>query len=104
MKNGTRTARWAAAAVALGLAGCAEFNELTGGYPEPGSDEAVAAAAQTRLRSDPMLGRETFSVEVTHGVATVRGSVERNAERVRALQIVEDVDGVVEVKDRIRRR
>ena len=43
-------------------------------------------------------------MDVRGGVATVRGVVDRNEERVRALQIVEDTDGVYDVKDAIRRR
>ena len=102
-----RVMRFAAALAlptAMWLAGCAELGTQWQEEQVPGSDAAVASAAMGRLSSDPMLGRTSFSVEVRHGVATVRGVVDQNAERVRALQIVEDTDGVVDVKDAIRRR
>ena len=89
---------------AMWLAGCAELGSQWQAEQVPGSDAAVAAAAMGRLSGDPMLAKGTFSVEVNHGVATVRGVVDRNEERVRALQIVEDTDGVYDVKDAIRRR
>ena len=82
---------------ALWLAGCAELESQWRAEQVPGSDAAVAAAAMSRLSSDPMLGRSSFSVEVRNGVATVRGVADRNVERVRALQIVEDTDGVYDV-------
>lgn len=104
MTGRAKNTAWAAAALAALLAGCAELETQWQAEQVPGSDAAIASEAMTRLKDDPMLGRSTFSVEVRNGVATVRGSVAQNAERVRALQIVEDVSGVSDVKDMIRRR
>lgn len=102
-----RAKKWLAAVAvpaALWLAGCAELESQWRSEQVPGSDAAVASAAMARLAGDPMLSKGTFSVDVRGGVATVRGVVDRNEERVRALQIVEDTDGVYDVKDAIRRR
>lgn len=92
-----------AAALALALAtGCASFDDWSGAPLT--ADERVAAQAMDAIRGDSSLGAGSVSVDVFRGVATVSGVVESHADRVRVLRIVDDLDGVNEVRDELKVR
>ena len=92
----------AAAALVLALAtGCAilEGQEWT---PDPTSDAGIQAAAADRLASDAMTADATLLVTVENGMATLTGNVPSEAVRQRAIQILENTDGIFEVRDHTR--
>ena len=91
------------AAAALMLGGCAalEGQDLS---DELVSNEGVTAIANSRLNDDFLTGRDTLSVRVGDGLATLYGTVPDEATRQRAIQILENSPGVFEVLDRTRRR
>lgn len=93
----------AMAAAMAGAAGCATLDEQLGAAPLT-ADEQLAEAAMQAIRQDGMLSGGAVSVEVFRGTATVSGVVDGNAERVRVLGIVDDMDGIYKVEDRLRVR
>ena len=77
------------AALALVFAaGCATL-ENTGWNPDPASDAGIQAAAN-------------LVVTVENGLATLTGTVPDAAVRARAIQILENTDGIFEVRDHTR--
>ena len=88
-----------AATLALVLAaGCATLDRpLT-------ADERIAERAMETIRRDSSIGAGAVSVDVFRGVATVSGVVDSQAEKVRVLRIVEDMDGVDEVRNELKIR
>lgn len=100
-------AKWmmaaALAAAMAGAAGCATLGEQLGAAPLT-EDEQLAAQAMQAIAQDGMLSGGAVTVEVFRGNATVSGVVDSNAERVRVLGIVDDMDGIYRVEDRLRVR
>lgn len=95
--------RWVAG-LGLGLlAGCAML-ESPEGSAAPATDEGIAALASSRLNGDAMVARATLSVTVENGQAILAGTVPDEATRQRALQILQATPGIVDVRDRTRRR
>ena len=92
----------AAAALVLALAtGCAilEGQEWT---PDPASDAGIQAAAAERLSRDAVTADANLLVTVENGLATLTGNVPSEAVRQRAIQILENTDGIFEVRDHTR--
>lgn len=90
------------AASALAAAGCAALDGLPGAPLT--DDEKLAAKAEELIRRDAGLGSGSVSVEVFRGVATLDGVVEGEAGRRRVLNVLEGVEGIDDVRDRLRVR
>ena len=92
----------AAAALLLALAtGCALL-EGQSWSPDPKSDAGIQAAAAEGLASDAMTADATLLVTVENCLATLTGNVPSEAVRQRAIQILENTDGIFEVRDHTR--
>jgi len=91
-----------AAAAMAWAAGCASFGTGDGGPASP--DERLEAAAMERIMGDPLTADAGVSVSVRDGTATVSGVVNGAMARIRALSLVEDVDGIFDVRDRLQVR
>lgn len=93
--------RFAALALVL-AAGCATLDHLPGAPLT--EDEKLAARAEEQIRRNAALGSGSVSVEVFRGVATLDGVVEGEAGRRRVLQVLEEVEGIDDVRDHLRVR
>lgn len=65
------------------------------------TDAHLFRAVQRRLLEDRALGEVGISAEVDRAVVTLSGRVEKPAQRDRAVEVAEEVPGVVEVVSRI---
>lgn len=83
-------------------AGCAMLENGPKWLPDPDSDAGIAAAAMDALSRDAMTAQANLSVSVDNGLATVTGVVPGEAVRQRALQILENTQGIFEVRDHTR--
>ena len=70
--------------------------------PDPASDAGIAAAAMDGLSRDGMTAAANLVVTVDNGLATLTGTVPDAAVRARAIQILENTDGIFEVRDHTR--
>ena len=68
------------------------------------SDAVLVTAIRQRFAEDPELAAGDLDVSVRGGVATLTGSVEREARRDRAERLARDVQGIREVRNLIRVR
>ena len=90
------------AALALVFAsGCAMLDNPKWN-PDPASDAGIAAAAMDGLSRDGMTAAANLVVTVDNGLATLTGTVPDAAVRVRAIQILENTEGIFEVRDHTR--
>ena len=71
---------------------------------DPTSDAGIAAIANSRLNDDTIVGRATLSVSVENGLATLYGIVPDEATRQRAIQILQNTDGIFDVVDQTHKR
>lgn len=82
------------------LAGIVSRVDLLGVYDRP--DEQICdEITEQVIAGDFAFGPDEFTVTVSGGVATIAGHVEREEIAVRLLQAVWDVEGVVDVRDRL---
>ena len=65
------------------------------------ADDLAAAAAMDAIRQDRVLDNGAVTVSVSQGTATVSGVVDGNTVRARVLEIVENMDGIYRVVDRL---
>jgi hypothetical protein len=65
--------------------------------PAPGPDDSLSTRVSERLRSDPLVGRHSLTVQVQSGVVLLSGTVDSAAAREAASRIVRDTDGVRDV-------
>jgi hyperosmotically inducible periplasmic protein len=73
------------------------------GAPRASSeDQVLAARVEARLRADPAFkNAPNLTVRATDGAVTLSGSVESTAQAKRAVQLVESVQGVKGVEDKL---
>lgn len=90
----------ASAAALAWAAGCA--NAGFGAVSD--ADARLEAAAMERILGDPLTANAGVGVSVRDGTATVSGVVDGAMVRVRVLSLVEDVDGIFDVRDRLQVR
>jgi osmotically-inducible protein OsmY len=62
-------------------------------------DGVVTAKVRARLLQDPMTQAHQINVETFKGTVQLRGYVETDQARTRALELAKDVTGVKRVKD-----
>lgn len=73
-----------------------------GGAPPPDElQQAVAQAAESRLRSNPYLALKTVSCQYSDGTLTLRGSLPSYYLKQVAQCVVGDVEGVRKVNNQI---
>ena len=100
MKAKTMICAGVAAVAMAWAAGCANV-----GYGAVSdADARLEAAAMERILSDPLTANAGVGVSVRDGTATVSGVVDGAMARVRVLSLVEDVDGIFDVRDRLQVR
>jgi hyperosmotically inducible periplasmic protein len=63
------------------------------------SDGALTAKISSKLALDDHVNARTINVDTTASVVTLRGTVDSDAERERALQLARDTRGVTRVVD-----
>ena len=110
----TRTRAWRlllASVLVVPLAGCKREPEPT---PAAGNapaavqeaperrDTRITTQVQAKLYSEDLVRNSDISVVAEQGVVTLRGSVESEAAKQRALSLARDVNGVTEIKDEMR--
>jgi osmotically-inducible protein OsmY len=94
--NNFKLARAAlAAAMLLGLAGCA----TTEGGSSYFSDAALTARVKTAIFNEPGLKVIDIGVTTEDNVVQLSGSVKSRADRVKVTEVVRKVDGVKRVKN-----
>ncbi len=64
-------------------------------------DGAITAKVKTALLADPDVKGLKIDVDTKNGVVTLSGTVEKNANRDRALKIARDTDGVKSVDNQL---
>jgi osmotically-inducible protein OsmY len=65
-------------------------------------DQVLAARVEARLRADPAFkNAPNLKVRATDGAVTLSGSVESTVQAKRAVQLVESVEGVKGVEDKL---
>ena len=84
-----------AAAVLLGLTGCA----TTEGGSSYFSDSALTARVKTAIFNEPGLKVIDIGVTTEDNVVQLSGSVKSRADRVKVTEVVRKVDGVKRVKN-----
>jgi hyperosmotically inducible periplasmic protein len=81
------------------LVGCAAMT----GRQSPGaavSDASITTKVKSSLLADSMVGALAIDVDTTEGVVSLNGIVNSEAERMRAVQVAQAVDGVKRVDAR----
>lgn len=80
----------------IGMGGCAsvERDQTTGEYV---ADSAITTRVKARLVQDPGVSALAISVETLNGVVLLRGFVDNDAQREKALAVARSVGGVREV-------
>jgi osmotically-inducible protein OsmY len=100
--------RWLVGAVAalLVAAGACERRadpSQTADTTKPGrSDAAVTVSVQAKYFADATVKGHRIDVDTEDGVVTLNGTVESDAQKARAVQLAQQVDGVSRVEDRLR--
>ena len=80
------------------MAGCTSTpNRASAG--ETIDDSVITAKVKAKLIEDPVTKAHEISVETFKGTVQLSGFVETAAERTRAVQLANDVDGVKDVKN-----
>jgi osmotically-inducible protein OsmY len=100
MNRWTRYTAWAMVVItALVLVGCASTSgrESTGGFID---DATITTKVKSSLLADPMVSSLSISVETTQGVVHLKGIVDSEQERQRAIQLAQAVGGVRQVDAR----
>ncbi len=87
--------------VTLGLSGCA--NMYPGNWYHYGyyDDHAIAAAVKHRLMEDKYIRGEPVVVSSLNGNVTLSGAVDNNRQRMRAVEMAQQVVGVRSVTDEL---
>ena len=100
-----------ASILALGLAGCQNWagKSATDTSANPRgpvtttTDAVINGKVKTALAADEMVKARNINVDTVRGVVTLHGTVASAAERDQAISIARRIDGVVDVKDNLRR-
>jgi osmotically-inducible protein OsmY len=66
------------------------------------SDAAVTTSVQAKYFGDSTVKGHRIDVDTEKGVVTLTGTVENDAQKARAVQLAQQVDGVTRVEDRLR--
>ena len=66
------------------------------------SDAAVTTSVQAKYFADSTVKGHRIDVDSEKGVVTLTGTVENDAQKARAVQLAQQVDGVTRVEDRLR--
>ena len=66
------------------------------------SDAAVTTSVQAKFFADSTVKGHRIDVDSEKGVVTLTGTVENDAQKARAVQLAQQVDGVTRVEDRLR--
>ena len=109
----TSYALLACAALALGVSGCAAFKSDGGnavavketerrGPVTTISDAAISTKVKATLAADGLVKARNIDVDTVRGVVTMNGIVFSAAERSQAISLAKKVEGVVEVKDKLK--
>ena len=95
----------------LGLASASYAAGEEGGPPsvagqgapiDSSEDQVLAARVEARLRADPAFeNAPNLTVRATEGAVTLSGSVDNTTQARRAVQLVESVEGVKGVEDKL---
>ena len=103
------------AALALGVGGCAtlkgnpsgkqtaDTSENRRGPVTTTQDAAINAKVKAALAADEIVKAHNIDADTVRGVVTLNGNVKGPAERAQAIRIARGVDGVVEVRDNLKR-
>jgi osmotically-inducible protein OsmY len=96
----TQRQRWAflAAAAVVVTMGC---NRDKAADAMPGTDPAITTTIQARFFGDEAIKARDVEVDTDEGVVTLSGTVESEAERARAVQLAQQVEGVTRVENEI---
>jgi hyperosmotically inducible protein len=96
----TQRQRWAflVAAAVVVTGGC---NRDKAADAVPGSDTAITTTVQARFFGDDAVKARDVEVDTDEGVVTLTGTVDSEAERTRAAQLAQQVEGVVRVENEI---
>jgi hyperosmotically inducible protein len=92
-KSGLR----AAVAVSLAIAGGSAWGEQTSTTDDLKTEKQL----QADLQKDPDLKDNTIDVWISHGVATLTGTVDTNAERAKAVRITR-AEGIARVDNQLK--
>jgi hyperosmotically inducible periplasmic protein len=81
------------------LVGC---SAMTGrqSVGEAASDSGITTKVKSNLLADSMVGGLAIDVDTTNGVVSLNGVVNSQAERMRAVQVAQAVNGVKQVDGR----
>ena len=66
------------------------------------SDAAVTTSVQAKYFADATVKGHQIDVDAEKGVVTLTGTVDNDAQKARAVQLAQQVDGVTRVEDRLR--
>jgi osmotically-inducible protein OsmY len=94
MKKLNRTLALFAAALLVGLAGCAST-----GADKFFDDAMVTARVKKAIYDDPALKVTDISVSTENSVVTLSGTVKTRAERTKAADVARHVEGVKQVRN-----
>jgi hyperosmotically inducible protein len=83
----------------LALIGCQPITGKTAGHSN--GDVSISNAVQAKLMRDPLSGFPRINVDTVHGVVTLSGMVETEAQRDRAERLTHQVAGVLQVENNI---
>jgi osmotically-inducible protein OsmY len=102
---------WMLAAVMVGGVACnreepTPATETTSSASQPAEqqhdDAWITTSLQGRFYADDAVRGRDVNVSTDNGVVTLRGTVDSESARTRAVAIARDVDGVVDVQDQLR--
>jgi hyperosmotically inducible protein len=105
-----------AAVAAVGLGGCAAWNDshmrtsstsatttaTPRGPAQTAHDATITAKVKTALAADEMVKARRIDVDTLRGVVQLNGTVSSAAEKDRAMTLARQVEGVVEVRDNLK--
>lgn len=102
----------AGALLALGVTGCASWNQAHEKQASATSehrsarrtisDAAITAKVKTAFATDKLVKAREINVDTSRGVVQLYGTVDSAAARDRAVQIARNTEGVVAVKDHLK--
>ena len=80
----------------------ADQNQTADATKPARSDAAVTTSVQAKYFADSTVKGHRIDVDTEKGVVTLTGTVENDAQKARAVQLAQQVDGVSRVEDRLR--
>jgi hyperosmotically inducible protein len=96
MRTWTLETRWAGIllAILMGVTGAMAAERSTG---QAIDDTLITTKVKASFVADPQVSALAITVETNNGVVTLSGVVENEAERQRAIQLAQGIEGVTRV-------